>query len=120
MSKVKHHSKTVDTTDDRENLVQLTTMFTSFQNRKMSSSVISSELTETSGTYCSYTHPPSREIWLQVIFMEELQPKTNTSDKVTQLCTKTQELGAEKWQQLFWTDESTFEIFGCSRKRFVH
>ena len=27
--------------------------------------------------------------------------------------------GAEKWQQVLWTDESKFEIFGCSRRQFV-
>jgi hypothetical protein len=28
--------------------------------------------------------------------------------------------GAEKWQQLLWTDESKFEVFGFSRRQFVN
>lgn len=40
-------------------------------------------------------------------------------DKTTQLCMKTQELGLEKWQQALCTDESKFELFGCSRRQAV-
>lgn len=87
-------------------------IFTSLYNHKMSSSAISSDLAETSGT-----HLLSGEVWPKVVFLEELRAKSHTSEVETRssdLTTHKQiEMGVpEKWQQVFWADESEFEICG--------
>lgn len=42
-----------------------------------------------------------------------------SQDQETQVFTKRiGTRGAEKWQQVIWTDESKFETSGCRRKKF--
>lgn len=64
----------------------------------------------------------NRRKWLKVVFMEDLQPKSHTSDTETNLLNYAQKhrnWGAEIWQQVLWTDVSKYEIFGCRRRKFV-
>ena len=69
-----------------------------------------------------YTHLLSGEVWSEVVFMEELQPKSlrhGNKAKRLNYARKHRNWGAEKWQQVLWTDESKVEIFGCRRRQFV-
>ena len=54
--------------------------------------------------------------------MEELQPKSlrhGNKAKRLNYAPKHRSWGADKWQQVLWTDESQVEIFGCRRRQFV-
>lgn len=46
-------------------------------------------------------------------------PTRNRSQE-TQLCGKHGKWDAAKWQQVLWSDESKCEIYGWSRRQFVH
>lgn len=56
-------------------------MFTSLRSEKMSTTAISSELKKTVGLW--YTHLLSREVWLEVAFMEDLWSKSFTMHRNT-------------------------------------
>lgn len=94
----------------------------SLRNRKMSSSAISSELAETSGTQ---VHPSTvrRSLARSGLHgrVAAKKPYLRHGNKAKRLdyARKHRNWGAEKWQQVLWTDESKFEIFGCSRRQFV-
>ena len=94
----------------------------SFRNRKMSSTAISSELAETSGTH---VHPSTvrRSLIRSGLHgrVAAKKPYLRHGNKAKQLnyARKHRNWGAEKWQQVLWTDESKVEIFGCRRKQFV-
>ncbi len=98
-------------------------MLTSLWNRKVSSSVISSELAQTGGTQ---VHPFTVQRSLARSGLHGRiaaeKPYLQYGNKAKQLnyARKHRNWGAEKWQQVLWTDESKFEIFGCSRRQFVH
>ncbi|MGH0150415.1 UNVERIFIED_CONTAM: hypothetical protein FKN15_017649 [Acipenser sinensis] len=97
-------------------------MLTSLRNRKMSSSAISSELAENSGTL---VHPSTvrRSLVRSGLHgrLAAKKPYLRRGNKAKRLnyVRKHRNWGAEKWQQVLWTDESKFEIFGCSRRQFV-
>lgn len=94
----------------------------SLRNRKLTSSAISSELAETSGTQ---VHPST--VWRSLARsglhgrVAAKKPYLRHGNKAKRLdyARKHRNWGAEKWQQVLWTDESKFEIFGCSRRQFV-
>uniref|UniRef100_A0A8C4XIE8 Fas associated factor family member 2 n=1 Tax=Erpetoichthys calabaricus TaxID=27687 RepID=A0A8C4XIE8_ERPCA len=52
---------------------------------------------------------------------EQQEQKRREEEAAKQLkyARKYRNWGAEKWQQVLWTDESKFEIFACSRRQFV-
>ncbi|KAK6473362.1 extracellular calcium-sensing receptor-like [Huso huso] len=88
----------------------------------MSSSAISSELAENSGTL---VHPST--VWRSLVRsglhgrLAAKKPYLRRGNKAKRLnyARKHRNWGAEKWQQVLWTDESKFEIIGCSRRQFV-
>uniref|UniRef100_A0A8C4S2L1 Transposase Tc1-like domain-containing protein n=1 Tax=Erpetoichthys calabaricus TaxID=27687 RepID=A0A8C4S2L1_ERPCA len=92
------------------------------RNRKISSSAISSELAEASGTQ---VHPSTvrRNLARTGLYgrVAAKNPYLRRGNKAKRLkyARKHRNWGAEKWQQVLWTDESKFEIFGCSRRQFV-
>ncbi|MBN3274473.1 TCB2 transposase, partial [Polyodon spathula] len=97
-------------------------MLTSLRTWKMSSSTISSALAENSGTL---VHPSTVQRSLVRSGLRgrlaAKKPYLRRGNKAKRLnyARKHRNWGAEKWQQVLWTDESKFEIFGCSRRQFV-
>lgn len=90
---------------------------TSLQNWNMCSTIISSQMAKRTVRFW-FTHPHCREIWLEVIFREDMQPKSPFSDMETKprnslTCAQKHKMwDEEKWQT---------EICGCnSRRQFVH
>ncbi|MGH0182638.1 UNVERIFIED_CONTAM: hypothetical protein FKN15_010133 [Acipenser sinensis] len=92
-------------------------MLTSLRNRKMSSSAISSELAENSGTL---VHPSTvrRSLVRSGLHgrLAAKKPYLRRGNKAKRLnyARKHRNWGAEKWQQVLWTDESKFEIFAVA------
>ena len=105
------------------NLVQQmtnTSSCISLRNRKMSSSAISSELAETIGTH---VHPSTvgRSLIRSGLHgrVAAKKPHLRHGNKAKRLnyAWKHRNWGAEKWQQVLWTDESKVEIFGRRSRR---
>ena len=97
-------------------------MLTSIRNLKMSSSSINSELAGASGTQARWS-----TVW-RSLARSDLYGRIAAKKPYFWCRNKAKRLNyaqhygngvVEKWQQGLWTDESEYEIFDCSRWRFV-